>query len=162
MLGVCFSLTPVTRMSLLSLLMIRNGLRLKTVPRFTKITEYSEMLLCSLSARSLPGGSLLPSSPSRMPSRLPLLLSPWCPGQGRQLSPREGGWPRSLRLCHRRAQPHLLLTTDPRPRRVLNPLLRMPGRQEAQPQLALRRKGGAVAWEAVTIIFGFVNRTDYI
>lgn len=86
-LGFCFSLTPVTSMSVLSLPMIRNRLSLKMVPRFTKITGCSELLLRSISARS---GSLLPPPPSRIPSLLPLLLSPWCPGQGRQLSPREG------------------------------------------------------------------------
>lgn len=50
-------------MSVLFLFLIRKGLRLKRVPRFTKIIVCPQMLLYCFSPPSLPHGSLPPPSP---------------------------------------------------------------------------------------------------
>lgn len=128
---------------MLSLLMIRNGLSLKKVPRFTKITGFSKMLRGRLALHCLPNGSFLPPSPCRMPSRLPLLLSPWCLSQGRQLSPPEGRLaplpvprPPPALSPRSRLRPGCCWPQTPAPGGRLNLLLLMLGMQEAQPQLA--------------------------
>lgn len=77
-------------MSVLFLLLIRKGLRLKRVPRFTKIIVCPQMLLYCLSPPSLPHGSLPPPSPFSVLSCLPLLLLPWCLSPGRQGAPGGG------------------------------------------------------------------------
>lgn len=169
MLGFCFPLISVTSISMLSLLIIRNGLSLKKVPRFTKITGFSKTLRGRLSLRCLPDGSFLPPSPCRMPSRLPLLLSPWCLSQGRQLSP-PGGWlaplpvprPPPALSPHSRLRPGCcwpqILALGGR----LNPLLLMLEMQEAEPQLVFLMQGRFAAGECITRIFGLVNWTDCI
>lgn len=63
MLGFCFPPVSVTSMSVLFLFLIRKGLRLKRVPRFTKIIVCPQMLLYCFSPPSLPHGSLPPPSP---------------------------------------------------------------------------------------------------
>lgn len=175
-LGFCFPPVPVTGTSLRSLLVIRNGPRLKTVPRFTKITGCSKTLPCCPSPPSLPSGSLLPPSPGGMPSRLRLLLSPGSLSQERQLSPPGGRLaPLPLPLAP------LLLPPPPPcsapapacapaaaahgcgfPGGPLNPLLLVLGMQEAEPQLAFLMGGGFAAGGSLTITFGLVNQADPI
>lgn len=170
MLGFCFPVVPVTSTSMLSLIMIRNGLRLKTVPRFTKITECFKTLLCYLSPPSLLSRSLLPPSSCRMPSGLRLLLTPGCPIQGRQLST-PGGWLAPLPLAGTTSvasdTPHSqpwLLPADHRYGVLggrLNPLLLLLGMQEAEPHLAFLMQEGFAVAESIAAIFGPVNGIDY-
>lgn len=114
MLGFCFPPVLVTSMSVLFLHLIRKGLRLKRVPRFTKITVCPQMLLYCLSPPSLPHGSLPPPSPLSVPSCLPLLPLPWCLSPGRQGAPGEANWHLSCHLCHPLAPMHPPAAADHR------------------------------------------------
>lgn len=155
------SLSPAC---LLSLLMIRSRLRLKMMPRFTKMTRCSKILLCCLSP---------PSQPLPLPTGCHLIFPcSWAldvPAKGGSWAPREASWHPSQCLCHppcsALAPACAPAAADHRsgaPGGRLNPLLLMLGMQEVEPQLAFLMQGGFAAGESTTIIFGLVNQTHYI